>query len=280
MIVVTLKGGLGNQMFQYAAAKALALKHNTGVCIDQSFLNANPGGQWTKREYELSVFPALRNLNEYSLLNKISGKISPRKRFTETGLTYDKQIEYCGSDVHLEGYFQSDKYFLRYANEIKEDFAFPVPLSEANRFHLRELYNTSGAISVHVRRGDMVTLKSANDHHGTLSREYYHTAFETMRSLYGKDLLYFVFSDDQEWAKANIIPPGRVVYVDSIPGRAVEDMNLMSVCQHHVVANSSFSWWGAWLGSSSNKTVIAPKNWFRDSVHDTSDLLPEHWIRL
>lgn len=279
MIVVTLKGGLGNQMFQYAAARALALKHGSALLIDQSFLKADPAGQWTARAYQLNVFPALSALKEYTMLDRMANKISPAAVFEESSLAYDAAFEKLGKHVRLEGYFQTEKYFLNYADQIRADFSFPSPANEKNAQMMHEIAEAVCPVSIHIRRGDMVTLKSASEHHGTMSTAYYAGAMDWVNER-TSGATYFIFSDDIAWARENVRPNGIARYIDWNADNALEDMRLMSLCHHHIVANSSFSWWAAWLNRRIDKLVVAPRRWFNDSSLDTSDLIPTNWVRL
>ncbi len=142
-----------------------------------------------------------------------------------------------------------------------------------------ELSRCNG-VSIHIRRGDYVTNTSANDFHGLCSLEYYSAGIEYVLSRV-PDATLDVFSDDIEWARLNIRIPAPTIFIDHNQGRSSwEDMRLMSRCQHHIIANSSFSWWGAWLNPSPDKIVIAPSKWFADSSILTDDIVPSTWIRI
>ena len=136
------------------------------------------------------------------------------------------------------------------------------------------------SVSIHVRRGDYLTNPVTFQTHGLCDIDYYKKAIDEILDLVDKPH-FFIFSDDQSWAKSNIIfgaPTDYVMHNNSL--KNYEDLRLMSYCRHHIIANSSFSWWGAWLGNNPEKIVIAPKKWFNDPKIDTTDLIPDTWLRL
>ncbi len=135
------------------------------------------------------------------------------------------------------------------------------------------------AVSVHVRRGDYASNPETNRFHGTCSLEYYSDAFAVICDRVDNPT-FFVFSDDPAWTRTNIRPPGKTVYVTHNGSAAVEDMRLMSHCVHHIIANSSFSWWAAWLSSSENKIVVSPEQWLATGSAPVKDLIPKEWIRV
>lgn len=288
-------GGLGNQMFQYAAARALAIDRKTWVYLDPSFLYEDAKGRWTQRDYALAPFDIkykfersgriklLRALNGNSTWRKLSDSkfwFFPYRNFIEGTAGYDSRLNQYPSNTYLQGYFQSEKYFMHHAKQIRQDFSFLEPAVGQNADLLKRI-QSENSVSVHVRRGDYVTLAAANNFHGTLPLEYYAAASEYISNKANGKLSFFVFSDDPEWVKGNLKLPGESTYIDwNREGKGYEDLRLMSTCRHHVTANSSFSWWGAWLGENNDKIVVAPQKWFADPTSVTSDLIPETWIRL
>jgi len=295
MIVVNLMGGLGNQMFQYAAGRALAHRHHTALYLDQAFLNRNPDGQWTPREFELDVFPvksALKPGLTGCILQRIHGNRLARKffsstsgkgnwcHFSERSPGYDSAFMECPRHTFLHGYFQSEKYFEGIADLIRQDFSFP-PAAARNAEVARDILNCPLSVSVHVRRGDYVTLKTAGAFHGTMETAYYEEGARRILSKLAGTPTFFLFSDDPNWVRENLQLPGEMRIIDWNQGKSgFEDMRLMSLCQHHIIANSSFSWWGAWLNPSPEKLVVAPDVWFRGSSDQPKNLLPDNWIRL
>jgi hypothetical protein len=294
MIAVKLMGGLGNQMFQYAAARSLALEKKTWVYLDPSFLYEDSKGRWTQRDYELDVFHIkykfersgrvrfLRSLNVKNYMKKLSDSswwFFPYRNFYQPDHRFHPELFSYPKNTYLHGYFQSEKYFIKHEAQIRKDFEFLEPAKERNAEVLEQIRN-SFSISIHVRRGDYVTLAAASEFHGLMGPAYYTAGADEILRGKSETPSFFVFSDDPQWCKENIRLSGETVYVDWNTGKqSFEDMRLMSNCKHHVIANSSFSWWGAWLNPSKEKIIVAPKQWFNDASNQT-DIVPESWIRL
>jgi len=190
---------------------------------------------------------------------------------------------FCGiksapSSCYLKGYWQSERYFSAVADAIRTDFTFRLPMSEENS-RLAEAIGAVNAVSLHVRRGDYLSNPHTLSVHGVCSIEYYVRAIRYIVDRVS-DPVFFVFSDDLDWVKTALRINYPCHFVDHNRGReSYNDMRLMSLCSHHVLANSSFSWWGAWLNPSESKIVVAPSQWFAKPV-DVTDLLPEGWVRL
>jgi hypothetical protein len=181
--------------------------------------------------------------------------------------------------VALDGYFQSWRYFSDQAQEIRTGLELTAPLSPENAALLRQI-ESDNAICLHVRRGDYVSNEKSAAFHGALDLGYYRRGLETLGALTHRATLY-VFSDDPGFCRAHLrfdLPT--VIVEPHEPDRPWEDLRLMSACRHFVIANSSFSWWGAWLGRRADKRVIAPERWFLEGEHDTRDLCPPEWTRL
>jgi hypothetical protein len=181
--------------------------------------------------------------------------------------------------VYLEGYWQSPKYFFDIKNIIGYEFTVKTGPDQVNK-ELMEKISQVEAVSVHVRRGDYVSNPATGNYHGVCSLDYYRTAVATITGRV-RQPHFFIFSDDPAWAEKNlsVIGPKTVIERNG-PERGHEDMRLMSLCRHHIIANSSFSWWGAWLCEKTDKIVISPKRWFKKEDIDTKDLVPESWIRI
>ena len=179
----------------------------------------------------------------------------------------------------MDGFWQSDKYFLKYESEIRKDFSFPSFTDRVNINLLSEIIN-SNSVSIHIRRGDYIQMNSAIESHPLCSIKYYQSAISKIKEIIEKPKFYF-FSDDIEWVKNQFFSVENAIFVNHNKGKdSYKDMQLMANCKHNIIANSSFSWWGAWLNPNPKKIVIAPKNWFKDTSIDTSDLIPSTWIRL
>jgi hypothetical protein len=207
-----------------------------------------------------------------------NGIFIPETCIDEKHFNFDSRILELSGTAYLNGYWQSEKYFMDAGDAIRSDFDLscgPSPVSE----RIAGSIANSQSVSIHVRRGDYVTNSAVGGYHGEQRLDYYlasikHIA-QNVRSPH-----FFVFSDDPVWCRTNLKLEHPVIYVDhNGPETAYEDMWLMSLCKHHVIANSSFSWWGAWLCRNPEKIVIAPKKWFVDESINTIDLVPDTWIR-
>lgn len=294
MIIVKLMGGLGNQMFQYAAGRRIALRHNTGLKFDLSFLKNPPRGD-IKREYELHHLNVKGEISEGEEVRELKGRaISPLTRLgnrvrsrmglaahnpnimRESHFHYDERFHEAPDNVYLEGYFQSERYFADIADNVADELSVKSPLEGKNLNMAREIERVKG-VSVHIRRADFVHEGKTHRFHGVLSLDYYKKCVRALEKSV-KEPHFFLFSDDWEWVRENFHTPHSTTLVDiNSPGYGHEDMRLMSLCTHHIVANSSFSWWGAWLNRKEGKRVYAPKKWFAVNHMDTRDLCPRDW---
>jgi hypothetical protein len=278
MIYVKLSGGLGNQMFQYAAARALSLRLRTELLLDISWFKHNSKTAISPRSYELGVFTVeAKKYDGQSVISKLF--IKKHTVFQEKYFQYNSDILEVSENTLLEGYWQSEKYFEDKAGEIRKDFTFNSKPTSQNYSLLREIQMNKNSISLHVRRGDYVSDKKTNQVHGLAGIDYYSRALDLISEKI-REPHYYIFSDDPGWCKNNLNLKSPATFIEHNVGTSsFEDMRLMSACYHNIIANSSFSWWGAWLNANQTKTVIAPKDWFNNAV-DTSDLIPKTWIRL
>ena len=282
-------GGLGNQMFQYAAGRRLTHLHRTELKLDLSWFDSILAVE-TKRQYELGAF----NIQEHfaspeesvqfreGLLLRRFGFLFPfrkQRHILEQHYHCDPDILNLPDNVYLEGYWQSPKYFSDIQDIIQAEFTVRAEPDGDNRRMAEEIAD-SESVAVHVRRGDYVSNPATSNRHGICSMEYYNTAVKTIFDRV-KQPRFFVFSDDPDWAGENLlwIAPGAIIDQNGLD-KAFEDMRLMSLCKHHIIANSSFSWWSAWLSKNPEKIVIAPKQWFKDNNMSADDLIPEKWTRL
>lgn len=292
MIISNLIGGLGNQMFQYAAGRALSLEHSVPLRLDISAF-ANYG---LHQGFELErVFNCAAKIATEADVRRILGwqsSHSMRRIVSRPGLAairragfviephfhYWPDITQTPQDCYLVGYWQSEKYFQDVASVIRSDFTFKTSLANRNAEFAKQI-NQVNAVSLHVRRGDYANNSKTTATHGLCSLEYYQAAIQYITERV-KQPVFFIFSDDVEWVKENLKTYLPCEYVDHNKGvESYNDMHLMSLCQHHIIANSSFSWWGAWLNPSVEKIVIAPKRWFANTT-DVSDLIPQGWVTL
>ena len=293
MIIIRLKGGLGNQMFQYAFASILAQKKEVALKIDSQFFEiSNKVEGITKRDFELSVFnnkyqevstKELRAFNKLSFLDKLKRKLGLNysKKYNENSVLFQEDDYKLNTPVYLNGYFQSYKYYLGYENFVKDLFNFSVDSLDDQNKSLLVNINQGNTISIHVRRGDYVSVPSIKNVHGLCDFEYYMSAINLMTSqVVGATLIFF--SDDSEWVKKTFthLPHNKIISDYNKGVNSWKDMFLMSKCTHNIIANSSFSWWAAWLNLNPDKKVIAPKKWFTDTNRNTNDLIPLEWIQL
>lgn len=290
MIYVRMIGGLGNQMFQYAAGRRLALHHKTNLTLDTSWFGTKDPSGAAVRTYELNCFAIEATPTDTPAANyEPSGRIGrvlhrlnlsgKRKIITESSLGFDPQILELPDGIVLNGYWQNDQYFKDVSDAIRADFNF-VPKPSTQNIKMAAQIATTTAVSLHIRRGDYVASKVTNHYHGTSPLDYYYAAIKQLVAAVPNPTFY-VFSDDPEWCKANLKLDYPTVFVDhNPPDKGYEDMRLMSLCQHHIIANSSFSWWGAWLGINPDKQVFAPKIWFKDEAANANHSLPKAWTRL
>jgi hypothetical protein len=290
-VAVRLEGGLGNQMFQYATAKALAIRNGADLVLDLSWFATS-----SERYYALTPFNiTAREIGSGSknkrislrFLRKVVRRLTKRTDtqwngcpvFREKYFHFDQEVITLKAPVCLAGYFQSDKYFADCRDAIASEFTLAAPPKKTSQVVLEKIMG-SNAICLHIRRGDYVTSATTNAFHGTCSLEYYYEGLRFVCEGLSSPHC-FVFSDDPGWAWANLRTELPTTIVD-IHGtdEAHEDLRLMAACKHFVIANSSLSWWGAWLGNDSKKRVVAPKRWFLNTANDTKDLIPERWVRL
>lgn len=283
MIYTRLFGGAGNQMFQYAAGRALADHLGTDLVLDRRYMRlwdesrgdcfAHYAGTRFRDDVALppSKFDGMLRYGMWRLFGR-----APWFR-REKGLGYDPTFFDTPDGAYLHGYWQSEKYFGASAARIREDFRLTSPLNSANREMAARIGEAEAAVSVHVRRGDYV----ADGGFAACPPGYYAKAVETLAEREGRPLTCFVFSNDPAWARDNLALGAETVVVDINPESAGHfDMHLQSLCAHNIIANSTFSWWGAWLGERSGKVVIAPKTWFAPGKPANPDICPESWLRL
>ena len=297
MICIQLKGGLGNQMFQYACGRALAIKHDTDLVFDLRCLSLKSEiSHHTSRQVGLQVFRlnlekvrkrdllnfkhfAHRLLNIFYLHFNSKG-IQTSNFFVEREFSYNAAIENVSNNCFLVGYWQSPLYFQSIDFLIREDFKFPRLVDNKNINYLK-LIESRNSVSLHIRRTDFIN-NSNHNVHGVCPLEYYHKAVTLISNMIDNPV-FFVFSDDIAWAKQNIKFNFDIEFVSgNSDEKGYIDMLLMSSCKHNIIANSSFSWWAAWLNSNKSKIVITPAIWFLDKKLNaqTNDLIPEEWIRI
>lgn len=295
-ITVNLFGGLGNQLFQYAAGRSLAERTGSKLILDLSWFEDVHGMQdTTARKYSLSPFrinaelqtPAVPSVKFQSpLVNRIKRKLQRigflrdgKNVFHEGSARFDPRINTIKAPVLLNGYWQSYLYFESIIQIIQEEIGSVGIISDESR-ELLKLIKNNDSICVHIRRGDYVTNKKASVTHGLCGLEYYKQGL-AVASKNLKNPICYVFSDDPDWVKENFLVDFPTTIVDiNGPDDAHQDLWLMAACKSFVIANSSLSWWGSYLSNDEQKIVVAPSKWFLMQNLDTTDLIPEDWIRL
>jgi hypothetical protein len=292
-ITIRLKGGLGNQLFQYAAAKNIAVNNGLELLVD---VHSGFVDDVYKRSFALSVFNIKAQIVECKKMNQtIVHKLikfwkfkSEHRSFITFGnnviektYNFSDEIEkyVVSKSIILEGYFQSEKYFKNIRNIILEEFKFTVPPDTHNLKILEEI-SLRASVSIHVRKYDNSKTIDSSAINGICSLDYYQKAIMFMQEKL-QNPCFYLFSDDMEWVKENLkISGGQVVYMDfNGTDNDREDFRLMSACKHNIVANSSFSWWAAWLNSNPYKIVIAPNKWLSTTRYDYKDVVPDNWIK-
>src|SRR3989339_1105405 len=288
MIITKLTGGLGNQLFQYAIGRNLIYINGSDLKLDGSEYDVSNKGNF--RHYALDKFNTIQNFASKKETNNFkfgvfkkwlykSGIVKNKNYFLEKKFNFDKEILKIKDNAFLQGYWQSEKYFIGIRDILLQEFSLKENIELKFGEILKEI-NESNSVSIDVRRGDYVKNPKNLSFHGVCSPKYYSESTSKIASLIEKPV-FFVFSDDIEWVKENLNITFPVVYLSGIKNiKSYEELVLMSKCKHNIIANSSFSWWGAWLNTNQKKIVIAPKRWFNDVKLDTTDLIPENWIRI
>lgn len=273
-------------MFQYAIGKGLAKRNNDILKLDITGFEHQEGFA-TPREYSLNCFNIEENFateNEIMRLkygNYFSAKLKlPNKKthVRECKINcFDESIFNHQGDTYLDGYWQTEKYFKDIRETIVSDFSLKNAKG-LNKALLADLAN-SDSVSLHVRRGDYVSDKGTNQFHGVCGLPYYLEAITYLKEKVSKPTLY-IFSDDIPWVKENLKTDLPINYVSNGQIKDYAELTLMSKCKHNIIANSSFSWWGAWLNESLGKIVIAPRKWFANKSANSPDMIPETWVRI
>ena len=298
VIIVRVRSGLGNQLFQYALGKQLSIIHKKPLKLDVSdYMVVNPDPLKGVRIYCLNHFDIkaqiakpedtapfqkyLKNNLFSKVLRRASGLGEDYKRsyiyeLPNTHQFFHSHIltESLKTVVYLDGFWQSEKYFISIENIIRKDFVFKDVPDEVNKKILAEI-DSSDAVSIHIRHGDNAT-KIAKKH-GVLPISYYHKAIEELTKSV-KNPYFYVFSDDPKWAKENLSLDFPSTFVShNGDEKNYEDLRLMSHCKHHIIGNSTFSWWGAWLGKKSGQIVYAPNRYFMYRDIPLLDFYPASW---
>lgn len=290
MVIVQLTGGLGNQLFQYAMGLTLATLRNTKLKLDVSFFETYEWHEYSLTPFNINASIAtkaeveqLQN-KKYSYVQRIKQKLFNAMPITvvEDNLLYNTIYLNAGENTYYQGYWQCEEYFKHLRSVLLKEFSIKIPPSNYNAQLLQSIANSANAVSLHIRRGNYVNVDKVNKVHGTTALNYYEHAVQLIVSKCESPVFY-VFSDDIAWVKENIKLHANQVFVDGNDDKTdYEDLRLMTACKHNILANSTFSWWAAWLNVNPNKIIIAPKQWFADTEKNKEALhiIPSNWIKL
>ncbi len=284
MIYTRIRGGLGNQLFQYSAARSLADYLNVSLGLDTREFDEN-----SPYKMSLNHFNIRADLNPPDLIkHKKDGKIAyiidhikgnQKKVYKEPFLRFDKNLFSNVDGTYLKGYWQSEKYFLRNRKNILSDINLIKKTDKFNTINLKEI-KKSTSISLHIRRGDYLSNESYNETHGICSLSYYTDAVEYIKNRLGENIKVFAFSDDPDWVLENLkLSVDIKIINNNTSANSFEDLRLMLNCDHNIIANSSFSWWGAWLNQNPEKIVISPKKWYNKKQLQNADIVPSSWLK-
>lgn len=283
MIVARLFGGAGNQLFQYAAGRALADRLGVELALDRRYVGrtgqprADAFAHFRNARFtEACRLPPAKmdGLLRYGLW-RLFGR-NPRFH-REAGLGFNPRFFDLPDNTYLHGYWQSPRYFGRSDARLRDDLAMTTPLDAANADMAARIAAAPVSVSVHVRRGDYV----GDGAFAACTPGYYRTAIDHVAGRVGQAPTCFVFSNDPGWARENLSLGHETVVVDLNDENAGHfDMHLQSLCDHNIIANSTFSWWGAWLNATPGRIVVAPKAWFGPGKPGNPDLCPPDWLRL
>lgn len=300
MILIRLMGGLGNQMFQYAFSISLAKNSKTDLKVDDTMLldRSLPNEVITHRDLVLNkifhidiTYASQKDVEYYNgkkytniigkLFNKFLWQFKKHKLIIEKSREFDPNLLKIKDNVCLVGSFQSELYFKHYSSEIKQAYSFRekiLPISDK----LADLLISTNSVCIHVRRGDYVSSPLYSDVIGALPMSYYDKAIDVMSKKISSST-FFVFSDDINWCKIEFkkykIP---LVYVEDLHAGELAGnyLQLMTLCKHFIISNSTFAWWGAWLSKHEHKIVIAPDKWFKKEEYNKNNIVPENWIKI
>lgn len=290
MVIVELLGGLGNQLFQYAAARQLAELRGVELKVDVSGFEKYKLHKYSLHHFNISANSAtkeevekFKSSEKFPKLSSILSKIGIYKQFghvyRERYFHFDPLLQKAPSDILLSGFWQSEKYFQDISNILYKEFQIITPFGGINEEISLNIIS-SNSVSLHIRRGDYVSDSNTSKIHGVCDLSYYERCIKVIEEKVTNPQ-FFVFSDDPDWASQNLKLNHVTTYIrNNNADTNYEDLRLMSLCSHNIIANSSFSWWSAWLNMNSSKIVMAPKQWFNESNRNTKDLIPERWIKI
>jgi hypothetical protein len=281
MIIVKIQGGLGNQLFQYATGRNLAFKNNTELKLDLSDFKITNYRSYLLNNFNIEETIANdKEIEKYTSASKkiINYFLPDHKKIIirNANYTYNSHIVSLGKNVYLDGYWQNQDYFAGLSDIIRKEFTLKRQFNVAEQDLLNKI-NSANSVAVHIRRSDYLSSAKFSKIYPALDLAYYSLAIELLSKKI-KDPIFFVFSDEIAWAKKNLNLHD-ATYVSKNNWPDFVELILMSKCRHHIIANSSFSWWGAWLNQNPEKIVIGPNKWFK-FCDDDRGIMPEGWIKI
>jgi hypothetical protein len=281
VIIVRLIGGLGNQLFQYAIARRMSIETRQPFKLDLTAYQADPLRAYSLRPFntcqDVATPDEIRRAKPSGFLQRL--RYSKRWIRESTPYVYDPDVMQARGDVYLEGYWANEAYFKPIESTIRQEFTVTRELEGENLAAARAIASTT-SVCLHVRRGDYATDPATERFHGLAPLAYYEQAVGRLTQTV-TDPHFFVFSDDPAWVREHLRLTRPATYMThNGADKDYEDLRLMASCRHHIIANSSFSWWGAWLARSPEQIVIAPAKWLNEPAIDTTGATPPAWIRL
>jgi len=293
MIIIRLNGGLGNIMFQYATGKHLSIKNNTNLKFDIESYKTNPLGDYgfALEKFNIKIkdnIASNKEINYFKKYKRKNGKkwyiynklfADSEKYIQEKHFHFDPSVLKTTNNSYLDGWWQTEKYFIEIREILLKDFKVSDLIDEQNITTSKKIRDTE-SVSIHIRRCDYIINPKTKSWHGSLSQRYYENAIKIIQKN-TKNPSFFIFSDDIPWVKENMYLNAEATYVSWNKKEPHNDIHLMSLCKHNIIANSTLGWWGAWLNNNKNKIVIAPQKWFANAPkNNTKDLIPEKWTTI
>lgn len=290
MIIAKIQGGLGNQMFQYAYGRMLALRNNTELLLDTTLFKNYEFHSYSLDSLNITARVAtdaevarfVKSKPRKGKLGKILNLFfaNTAQYVQEPSWTFSPRMMDVKAPCLVDGYWQTEKYFLEIEDIIRKEFTLAKPLNEYSKGVAARIAAAKNPVSLHIRRGDFAYHPIASKAMGVCPPEYYDAAKAVIKERV-EDPTYFIFSDDPEWTKEHMKTEFPTEYIAQGAELNYLDLELMRLCKHHILSNSTFGWWGAWLSDHYRSGItVAPTRWLLQKTFDTSDLLPAHWVKL
>jgi len=293
MIIAELVGGLANQMVIYAAAKALSEHLQVELKIDITKINKDKKRNYALNHLNIGAKIATQKEIDFVcqksnlwIINKIKNKVRKKCNgntfgiYVEPSISYDPNFFSLKDNTFIRGHFINAKYFSAIKEILRHEFQIKSSLSKKSK-ELIDPITSSNSVSIHIRRGDYANERKTNEIHGLIPIDYYKTSIDLISNRI-KSPNFYIFSDDITWVKENLQTTQEMHFIEHTNGEtAYEDLYMMSQCKHNIIANSGFSYWGAWLNTNEEKIIISPKQWCADNkLNDRFKLIPKEWLKI